>query len=286
MQLEKKIIELKDCRLSIFSTPDRGCFKLYCIHGGPGLSHRSLLPGILELEQIFDLVFIDTRGDGDSSQPTSGDYSLESYARDLNEIKSQLHPHSEVGILGHSFGGFIAIKALALFPSQFKFGILSNTSMDDSWRKSASLAANQLTDYQDILALHKTVQDNPTDENWKNLTLRYAPLYFPELTRDQATKVMESWAYRAAPYIFASHNIFADLNLETESKKISAPCLVVGSPLDRVVPWSSQQDLAKNLRNSKTVLIDGTGHFPFTTQPKKFLNVVHTWWTNIPKEDV
>src|ERR1700753_3821490 len=111
---------------------------LIIVHGGPGLSHRYLL-GLDQLASShLTLVYYDQRGTGRSSisvaqkgnekDPTTDEFSLKSYVQDLEAVRSAIAGPRKVHILGHSWGGLVAmhyaiqylenVRALSLIGSE------------------------------------------------------------------------------------------------------------------------------------------------------------------------
>lgn len=96
---------------------------LIMIHGGPGLSHRYLL----DLEQLVGqelmVVSYDQRSSGRSSTPTAHgnieqptDFNLLTYSQDLEAVRSAVAGQKQVDLLGHSWGGLVALHYATLYP--------------------------------------------------------------------------------------------------------------------------------------------------------------------------
>lgn len=287
ISLKQEMIQANGLKFSTYRTPDRGYPLLYCLHGGPGLGSASLMPGILSLAPIFDLILIDQRGEGGTGVPEDGDYSLVSYARDVLMLRSKLGHTGlrPIGLFGHSFGGSVAIQTLASHPTAFDFGILCNAPVSDEWMGGLDALIQKLNDPVLNAAQKRFSKDRTQDSGYRDLMLGNSIIYFPELTREAATKVMDKWVYRVKPYIYAAKNTFPGMNLLAQCQQIEVPCLVIGSSGDEIIPWSHLQKLAKAIPHSKTAQISDVGHFPFATQPIEFFNQVSQWWeVNKPKE--
>src|ERR1700734_1468816 len=88
---------------------DRPGVPLLCLHGGPGMPHDYLEP-LGELGAQRPVVFYDQLGCGRSSGPSDpGLFTVERHIDELDAVRDALEL-DEVHILGHSWGGALAIS--------------------------------------------------------------------------------------------------------------------------------------------------------------------------------
>src|SRR5262249_52391310 len=78
------------------------------MHGGLGIDHRSLLD-LARLNDSFEFVFYDHRYHGRSGRPPLESLSHAQFADDAEGLRQHLHL-GKVAVLGHSYGGFIALE--------------------------------------------------------------------------------------------------------------------------------------------------------------------------------
>jgi lipase len=97
-----------------------------CLHG-ISAQHRAFNALAREVEGSRSLVGVDLRGRGDSEKPESG-YGLEAHARDVVRVLDHLDLDSSV-ILGHSMGGFVALKTALSYPEHVRALVL----LDSGW---------------------------------------------------------------------------------------------------------------------------------------------------------
>lgn len=81
------------------------------LHGGGQTRHAWRATGKRLASEGHRAVALDLRGHGDSEWAADGDYSLTSYARDLNCILSDMPPGPPV-LIGASLGGIVALTAI------------------------------------------------------------------------------------------------------------------------------------------------------------------------------
>jgi proline iminopeptidase len=116
-----------------------GAARLYCrvvgeglpivvLHGGPDFDHTYLLPELDGLSDAFRLVYYDQRGRGRSAEGVEpGDVSIGSDVADLDGLRCALG-HESVAVLGHSWGGLLAMEYATRHPARVSHLILLSTA--------------------------------------------------------------------------------------------------------------------------------------------------------------
>lgn len=83
---------------------------LLIIHGGPVLDHSYFLPHLEPLAKDCQLIFYDQRACGRSSVAIdSASMNLDGFVEDIEYIRRSLNLE-KINVLGHSWGGLIAMK--------------------------------------------------------------------------------------------------------------------------------------------------------------------------------
>jgi proline iminopeptidase len=102
---------------------------LLCLHGGMGIDSGSLrVPGILDLARRgIRLIIPDQRGHGLSSRNSQRDYTHATWAGDAHALAAFLGL-PRIALLGHSYGGFIALEYAIRWPESLTHLILVATS--------------------------------------------------------------------------------------------------------------------------------------------------------------
>lgn len=207
---------------------------LFCIHGGPGLDHQSLLPGLNSLQDLFTLKFVDLRWEGLSS--------VEAYASQVCEVVRETAPASPIGIFGHSFGGHVAMEAMAAAPAFFDFGILCATFCN---------AADWV--------------------EYMSFTSKMVP-------HSNATEIEKSYHQSLKNNVMET--VYAKIDMTQRCRRIMAKCLVIGGGQDKIVPPDEPHKLAKLIHNVTAAIINDAGHFPFLTKPDEFQRIVEQHFTS------
>ena len=100
---------------------------LIAIHGGPGNSSDYMI----SLEQLasaeFAVVNYDQRGAGQSTEP-SKDYTMDNYIADLEAVRQAVGAEA-VHLLGHSWGGLVALRYAVAHPQRVHSIILMGSGV-------------------------------------------------------------------------------------------------------------------------------------------------------------
>lgn len=96
------------------------------VHGGPGLDHEYLQPGLDALGTRNTLIYYDQRGTGRSSAPMDESaISFDVFVDDIDALREALG-YERVSVLGHSFGSLIALEYARRYPDRTRALILMN----------------------------------------------------------------------------------------------------------------------------------------------------------------
>lgn len=107
------------------------------LHGGPDFDLNYLLPEMDRLSAAFRLIYYDQRGRGRSAaRVRPEDVSIESEARDLERVREYFQLES-LAVLGHSWGGVLAMEYALRHPRRVSHLILMNTAPACMARKPA-----------------------------------------------------------------------------------------------------------------------------------------------------
>lgn len=102
---------------------------LLLVHGGPGDGSVSFGRLIEELQKNFRVIEVDQRGCGRSAWEQAEKISLRRILEDYEEIR-RYYGIQRWFLLGHSFGGYLALFYAALYPRPVSGLILENPAID------------------------------------------------------------------------------------------------------------------------------------------------------------
>ena len=108
---DARLVELEDGGvLNVVELGSPKAYPLMLLHGGPGLDHHEFRPWLDPLADMgFRLFYVDERGQGGSPRVDPASLTLQVFAHDIDRLARALGIEA-FGVLGHSFGAFIALS--------------------------------------------------------------------------------------------------------------------------------------------------------------------------------
>lgn len=262
---------------AVFTTPEvPGVAPLACVNGGMLFSHKLLWPALAPLAHERQLVLYDQRGRGDSSAPPGAQSArIEHDAGDLRAIREALGiPQWDV--LGHSWGGGIAMLGAARDPEGVRRLVLVNAvgPRSDAWlphlhgRALARLSGPA----RDALA---ALDPDTLHHADPGVHVAYGRAIYPAWFAH--AEMAELFAPPHAESRTGSH-VVARLRREgydwtADVGAVRAPTLVLHGDGD-LLPVTVAHDIAAAIPRHRLVLVPGAGHMPFWEAPDLFFPAV------------
>ena len=106
-------------------------YPLLLMHGGPGADHWTLLPFRRSADQ-FTLIFYDLRCNGRSVGAPVSSMTWENLTADADALRQKLGLE-RWAVLGHSFGGQVALEYALHYPDSLSHLVLLDTGGDSHW---------------------------------------------------------------------------------------------------------------------------------------------------------
>jgi proline iminopeptidase len=223
---------------------------LLCLHGGMGIDGASLrVPGILDLAgHGVRVVIPDQRGHGRSIHECDVEYSHELWASDANALARVLG-FSTLALLGHSYGGFIALEYAVRWPESLTHLVLVGTSAGPVTATSASVASAS--------ALRERFRSA-----W--------PHFF--VGSDKHWPLFESLQFSPEPYNAAFTRELPAYDLRDRVATLDVPALLLVGAADHYRP--AMEWLAGRMPNAELCVVDDAGHLPFIERANHFTSRV------------
>lgn len=244
---------------------------------GWGIGSLYLQRGLTPLEQRFTLLYIDTRGSGESSEPgNSKQMGVAVMADDIDHLRRYCGLDS-INLIGHSNGGAIALDYAERYPQRVKKVVLVDTEVLDDRADSATQRFIALwrddPRYKHAVEVVADESADDTDERFEAYFAAIAPLYFSD--PDRYVPIFEKQA--AGTHLFA----FADKAQEAADKlapryqsreynKVRAKMLIVNGTVDFACPVEVAERIHNGVRGSTLSIYANVGHFPWIEQPTRF----------------
>jgi pimeloyl-ACP methyl ester carboxylesterase len=240
------------------------------LHAGPGLDGSIFLPGAEALASDHRVLLVDLPGNGRSPDPE--EWTLAAHARALEELVA---PLGEYTLLGHSFGGFVALQHLADFPGSASRLIASCTDADEEPAPGVgdpeAAFANLPPDVEAAFELEGRVT---SDEEAKEAWLGQLPFFSPTHT-EAVRAAFADVVYRHQAVLHASEG--GELHALTALATSEIPVLAIAGELDPGTPPAAARRIAATAPQGELVILDGVGHFPFAEAPDAYWGAVRGW---------
>jgi pimeloyl-ACP methyl ester carboxylesterase len=189
---------------------------------------------------------LDLPGFGSSAIPKEA-LTIEDYADVVIKFIEKLKLKNII-LVGHSFGGRIAIKLSAMHPELIdKLVLVDSAGLILKKNKNAFL---------------------------KFLSLPIKPFFKPRFMQGLRRKIyrkMGSEDYLATPYLKETYLKTVKEDLRKHFPNIIVPTLIIWGKEDQETPLRYAEIMNNEIKNSKKVILDGAGHFSFIDKPDEFI---------------
>lgn len=276
--LERLTVRVRGLDFAVWRTPAPEAPSgppLCCVNGGLLFGHRLLWPALAPLAQRRQLVLYDQRGRGESAAPPGVRASrIEFDGDDLVALRSAMGLE-QWDLLGHSWGGGIAMLAAAADPAAVARLVLVNAvGVTGAWLPALHDAAlARLTgDARDRLAALSVA---PLETPDLPAHAEYAQAFFPAWFADAA------FAAQVAPprgdsltgAVVAARLRREGYDWSARLRDLPVPALVVHGVAD-VLPLAVAEQTAAVLGRARLAPLADAGHNPFWEAPDAFFTAV------------
>ena len=251
---------------------------LLLMHGGPGADHWMLRP-FRELADRFTLVFYDHRCNGRSTGAPLSSMTWENLAADADALRRALG-YQRWAVLGHSFGGNVALEYALRYPASLSRLVLLDTGGDAWWGQehASRLLARRGSPPQTVALAHRFLNGRIEPREFLPALFRLGKVYNPYLSVRQLVGdlLRGEWRSKMRPeaLIHAAPNLIAGWSVMDRLGEIAAPTLVMAGRDDFIFPPEHQAQLAAGLQNAKLRIIDRAGHNPHSERPAEVMAAV------------
>lgn len=239
-----------------------------------GVSSDLYLRTLKVMEKSFTVVYLDSRGTGRSGQAASpAEYTWEHLVRDLDALRNHLK-QERIWLMGHSEGGMQILHFASAHPERVQGLVLLNTAAvaDDEHGKDIEMRINRRKGQPWLEDAVTALNTKPkTDEELAGMLKTGMPLYWsdPKKIEDFAEDFAAVSFSAAAMEGQAASKRFP-FDIRAGLMKVKAPALIVVGDDDFICSPEAALRLHLALPNSKLLMIEKCGHFPWLEQAKVF----------------
>lgn len=277
--LERQTVRTRGIAFAVFTTPPVGDLPpLCCVNGGMLYDHSMLWPALSPLARTRQLILYDQRGRGQSGEPPSPqDAILDDDAADVAALRRALGIR-KWDLLGHSWGGGIAMLAAALDEAGTRRLVtVDAVGPTSGWMAPLRHAVSLRLSIEDRVAFNR-IAESSLDEPDSELQAAYSRAVYPAWFYD--AELAHSFAPPKVTSVTGAV-ILARLRRDgydwrARLRALSVPTLVIHGE-DDALPVAVSAELAALLPRAERQLVPHCGHMPFWEAPDVFFPAVESF---------
>ena len=252
-------------------------YPLLLMHGGPGGDHWTMLP-FRRLTDQFTVVFYDHRCNGRSTGAPVTSMTFENLTADADALRERLG-FERWAVLGHSFGGHVALEYALRYPDRLSHLILLNSGADSRWFRdnAAKVVAERGYGTEKAELVSRWFHGDFAPKDMMRILMRLGSVYNPHMSLPAAARMMFlERRSKLAPeaLIFAGRTLHQDWRVVDRLGEITVPTLVIAGRDDFVYPPECQRELAEGIPNARLTFIERAGHNPHEERTDEVMKAV------------
>lgn len=256
------------------------------VHGGPGMDHTYLMPGMTGLSWTHPLILYDQRGSG----RTQGDVdpstvSFDRFLADIDVMRDSLRLGKMV-LLAHSWGGLLAMRYAAQHPERLHALILMNTAEPGQRYRARALEISQRRLAPDSAAFNRLMRSDALrrgDSSAVNSMLRlvfrteFADTSKANLLQIRLDPRTTQNMSKVATLVMGPLRAYDMWNVAAD---IRVPTLIIHGTAD-AIPIDMPRELARTIRGAQLVVLEDVGHFPYIEKPNETFAAINEFLSRV-----
>jgi proline iminopeptidase len=260
---------------------------LVLMHGGPGLDYTTL-SSFESLADQFTLIFYDHRCNGRSSGDVES-MTWENLTADADALRETLG-FERWSVLGHSFGGNVALEYALRHPERLSSLILLDTSGDSWWHESHAPALLAKRGYgpRAVNAARRFFNGQLAPDEVARTVFKFIGAYFYHgraLLSPHALRAATRLEMRPEAQVFGFSRLLPGWTVMDGLREIEAPTLVMAGRHDFLFPPEHQAILADRIPNAHLEIIERAGHNPQDEQRAVVMEAVRRFLQTSARAD-
>jgi pimeloyl-ACP methyl ester carboxylesterase len=276
--VEGRLVPIGDTRLHVV---ERGSgYPLIVLHGGPGMDHRMFGDYLDPLTDAVRLLLVDQRAQGRSERPPEETWTLTQMAADVDALARSLEL-DRYGVLGHSYGAFVALQNAVDSPGAAERTIVSSGLPSARFlaELDATLAAFEPVELRERVTQswerekHVRSEDEVAELSHDQLPFHFRDFdLIPEYERRTTGAAYSPDVLRR----FANEE-YGGIEVEDRLGEIPQPVLVLAGRYDRTCPVAGAEAIAAGIPNAELVVFEHSGHMTFVEENERYVQVVRAF---------
>lgn len=238
-------------------------YPLVLMHGGPGIDHTTMLP-FRPCADHFTLVFYDHRCNGRSEGAPISSMTWENLTADADALRQTLG-FDKWAVLGHSFGGMVALEYALRYPQSLSHLLLLDTGGDIRWvqQNAPEILAQRGFSSDTVKMARRFFNGQIAPHEMVPAMKKFARAYYHHLSPLLlAHEVVLGLRMKPRPeaLIFGFGQLLKGWTVMDRLSEIKVPTLVMAGRDDFQFPPEHQAALAAGIANARLEIIERAGH--------------------------
>jgi proline-specific peptidase len=252
-------------------------YPLVLMHGGPGGDLYTMM-SFKSCSDQFTLIFYDHRCNGRSEGVDVSSLTWENLTADADALREKLG-FEKWAVLGHSFGGNVALEYALRYPNSVSHLVLVDTGGDSRWpQENASLVLEKRGFSPEIVNLARCFLNGQIQPNEMMPDLmKLGKAYTYQVSLRQIPHLIQigiMTKLRPEALIYGASHFLKNWTVMNRLNEIKIPTLIMAGREDFIFPPEHQEELAAGILNSRLVIIDRASHNVHDEQPVEVLRVL------------
>ena len=250
---------------------------LVLMHGGPGLDHVSLMP-FRRLADRHTVVLYDHRCNGRSTGAPVTSMTWDNLTADADALRETLG-FERWAVLGHSFGGHVALEYALRYPDRVTQLVLLDTAGEARWSQenAAEVLAGRGYGAETVAAARRFYSGRVAPKDFARSAFRLMPAYDHRFSIVRAAHAMlgGGWRMKTRPEALTfGGQMMQGWSVMDRLGEIRVPTLVLAGHDDFLFPPESQALLAAGIPDARLRIIERAGHNPQAERPDETVAAV------------
>jgi len=256
---------------------------VFVLHGGPGMDHRYIYDHLQKLTERYRLVFIDQRCTGSSRCTLDQKHvTIERFVDDIDIVRRHLGLQ-KIHLLGHSWGGLLAIHYTVRHPANVRSLMLLNSSglTGESQKKFFDNLESMRTEEEkkelEAIDANPAYIAGDVALQTRHGELYARPYFFdPKKAKDMKYvpgpltakngKTVRTWIWK----------FLLEYDLRRQAGLIRCPVLILHGDTD-VIPLEVPEETNEVIKGSRITILKDTGHYSFVEKNEEVLKEIATF---------
>ena len=230
------------------------------------------------LADQFTLVFYDHRCNGRSEGAEVSSMTWENLTADADALREKLG-FDQWAVIGHSFGGNVALEYALRYPQSLSRLVLVNTGGDQWWvnHNAPELLAKRGYSPSAVKAARRFFNGQIAPSEFLPTYMKFNKAYN---YRNSLTEIIQGILlghmpkFKPEALIFGYSQLLKEWTVMNRLNEIQVPTLVLAGRYDFLFPTEHQVALAAGIPNARLEIIENAGHNPHMEQPKAVLRLI------------